>query len=684
MKSHHCQLAFVLLLGVVGCNALNMHNNQQLSPIMAADTLFASRIDSLEWVIKSGTEEQITDAISQLDEYRKIYPEIVFKHAKNLYITYAKSANTILRGKIASTLGGIYYESGIIDSALIYFNESVSFFEKSDHEEYLAFAQIRLGHVQRLTLEYDKAIDNLLKSLAYFERDYKPNRILSIYNHIALVYETMGNLDKQEEYLLKALDFSKKEDVPKDVLGSTLINFALLKANQQDYEESVALGTKAIDMFRQAGQSAEVLLGLALQRMVFVLFVADKTDHIKSYLDEAFGIAERTQNLPLKADVLLARVRFHLDISKDYQAAYHDAKRAEMLMDTTNQADLDFLYYQLTRSAIGMNNREECFKYLNLYSTANLKKQNNILAQKSSEIEIKYETAKKEHEIAQQQLIISKQNTLRLVLIAGITLCIIILALLWYMLHLRNRRNRALAEMNATKDKFFSIISHDLKNPALAQRDALQLLVKNAHTWDTDTLTEYYHELLKSAEGEVELVYHLLNWAQLQTGRMTYTPTTFNLLARLRPDLSLIRKMAENKKITFHVQIPDDLIITADSDMIATIIRNLLNNAIKFTSTSGEVSLLAERPINNDTGVLLYAPTIISITDTGTGMSQEQISNLFRIDRHQLKGMAHEQNTGLGLIVCQELLEKHGSALHVESEMGKGSKFWFTIKQNTL
>ena len=178
----------------------------------------------------------------------------------------------------------------------------------------------------------------------------------------------------------------------------------------------------------------------------------------------------------------------------------------------------------------------------------------------------------------------------------------------------------------------------------------------------------------------MELIYHLLNWAQLQTGRMSYTPSTFNLLARLLPDLSLIRKMADNKQITFHSNIPDDLFLTADSDMITTTIRNLLTNAIKFTSTPGEVSLSIEpstgafRQAQCDHTPLAHK---ISISDTGTGIPPAQLRTLFSLDRP--KGMATDHNTGLGLIVCKELLEKHGTTLHVQSEVGKGSTFWFTI-----
>jgi signal transduction histidine kinase len=130
--------------------------------------------------------------------------------------------------------------------------------------------------------------------------------------------------------------------------------------------------------------------------------------------------------------------------------------------------------------------------------------------------------------------------------------------------------------------------------------------------------------------------------------------------------------MAENKNIAFSVQIPENTIITADSNILATVIRNLLTNAVKFTPSGGQVTLSVKLTADNT-----YSFTV---SDTGTGMSEKRLQTLFRLDSaHSQRGTAGEQGSGLGLIVCRELLEKHGTTLHVESEEDKGSKFWFII-----
>jgi signal transduction histidine kinase len=242
---------------------------------------------------------------------------------------------------------------------------------------------------------------------------------------------------------------------------------------------------------------------------------------------------------------------------------------------------------------------------------------------------------------------------------------------------------RALAEINLTKDKFFNIISHDLKNPAIAQRDSLKMLINNIASLDGEQIAEYLNEILSSAEGEVELLYNLLNWAQVQTGRMAFVPTTLNLAVCLRSEILLIQEMAKNKEIIFTSQMPDEALVTADRNMIATVVRNLLTNAVKFTEKGGTVILdIAPLGMDATSNVHTYS---ISVTDTGIGMNETQIRNLFHFGRDAMncvstRGTANESGSGLGLIVCKEMLEKHGSALHIESEEGKGSKFWFELR----
>jgi len=344
---------------------------------------------------------------------------------------------------------------------------------------------------------------------------------------------------------------------------------------------------------------------------------------------------------------------------------------AEQIRSFTHLSDiayLRYLYYKNTG-----NYRLALDNYVNTYHWSDsLRNEENVSHVQN--LRVSYEREKNARKIEKQETEIKYQKTQRLFFSIGLGIALLALLMLWYMLKLRTKRNRILSEMNATKDKFFSIISHDLKNPAIAQRDALQLLVSHSGTWDVDTLLQYYNELLKSANGQVELLYNLLNWAQVQTGRMPYIPAQIDIISELRADILLVENMAQQKGITLEIKMPDTAIVTGDRNMLVTVVRNLLTNAVKFTNKNGCIILEIKQ---DETG-----KHIISVSDTGIGMRKEQTENLFLVDnKHSRIGTAGEQGSGLGLIVCKELVEKHSGTLCVESEEGKGSRFWFSLSK---
>jgi signal transduction histidine kinase len=421
---------------------------------------------------------------------------------------------------------------------------------------------------------------------------------------------------------------------------------------------------------------------------------------VETYLNKVLEICGNVDNMYFGINYLITLGNFE-------KVKGNFAKSEKIILQalelTTQHEALDdkrVCYMVLAELAIAQHKFRESIQYLVEMNAIEVEIASATTLRAAEEMSAKYETEKKQRQIENQKQIIGRRNMQRNLFASGVAVSIAFLFLLWYLLHLRSRRNLALTErndalleMNATKDKFFSIISHDLKNPAIAQREAIQMLANNGRSWSVDALTEYYGHLLKSADSQVELLYNLLNWAQVQTGRISYTPVEFNLSTRLRTDLSLIGKMAENKGVVFTVEMPDDAFVTGDLNMLITVIRNLLTNAVKFTSTPGEVSLTIKpvAPSRSAQGAesnrsLSGACTEqsrsveVTIRDTGVGMNQEQLNNLFSLQtsRHR-KGTADEQGSGLGLIVCKEMLEKHGSALHVESEESKGSTFWFTV-----
>jgi len=230
-----------------------------------------------------------------------------------------------------------------------------------------------------------------------------------------------------------------------------------------------------------------------------------------------------------------------------------------------------------------------------------------------------------------------------------------------------------LKEANATKDTFFSIIAHDLKNPFGALITLSDVLVKDYDFLDDEKRKELIQIISDSSDNIYKLLENLLNWSRMQTGGIEWRPENIDLHKLADDNVSLLKTAAENKNITLASDFDTDTAVFADVEMITMVFRNLITNAVKFTPKGGEIRITSKTLGNLEE---------IAISDTGVGISEDDIKKLFRVDeKHSTRGTEREKGTGLGLILCKEFIEKNGGEIRVESEPGKGSTFKFTLPE---
>lgn len=229
-----------------------------------------------------------------------------------------------------------------------------------------------------------------------------------------------------------------------------------------------------------------------------------------------------------------------------------------------------------------------------------------------------------------------------------------------------------LREINLTKDKFFSIIAHDLRSPFQGLLGISSILVEE----DTLTLEErinYEKKLYEGIKNQYGLLDALLTWSRLQRGVIEFKPEENNLLADTEEAFGPLLSAANKKNQKFQCLISPEINAQYDKNMIATVIRNLVSNAIKFTGENGRITITATVSNSNIT---------VTISDSGAGLSEEDIQKLFRIDTHfSRRGTDDEGGSGLGLILCKEFIDKHNGKIWAESELGKGTDFHFSIPQ---
>ncbi len=234
-----------------------------------------------------------------------------------------------------------------------------------------------------------------------------------------------------------------------------------------------------------------------------------------------------------------------------------------------------------------------------------------------------------------------------------------------------NDLNKELAESNDTKNKFFSIIAHDLINPFNAILGYSDLLVNQYNDFDEADRREFISDIHISAKTTFELLENLLLWARSQMNKIEIIKEVLDLREIINKAIGAYVPGAEKKQITYSINIPDKLIVRADRFTLITIITNLFSNAIKFTPEKGHISISALRKNNF---------IEISVSDNGVGISKDNIPKLFQIEKNvSTMGTNKEKGTGLGLLLCKEFVEKNEGKIWLESELGKGTKIIFTI-----
>ena len=630
-----------------------------------------------------------------------------FTYSQNLDSLYAvfNDSRGATRISVANEILKLAYEKDCLDSLITLKTvDDEAYVNVNVHDAMGSYLCFEKG-------DYSGSNDFYMLALEYYEKNGNEYTANLLHNNIGSNYFRMGDYENAVEHKMICYEW---KIVAGDNIGlsTTLNDLGVIYSQWQKHEMAIRYFEEAAKVERPLNRPTEYANRLSSLAKEYIFIDISKSlplikealrydeeietqtekenriathqiimgdiyiemDSIAQATDcyqKAFGYFEE-KGQPYYMASLLMKLGKLKDISEQYAEAIALYKRCEEIAEKNNYLRIQHdAFMSLSETYDKIKDFASSYFYLKKYTVINDSIFKETGQQQINDFQVKYETAEKQLEIERQQSEIARQKTRILLFAGGLIASFLLLAMLVYIIILRTRRNRQLSETHAIKDKFFSIISHDLKNPVIAQRDALQTLVDYRDQLDANTLSEFLRKMLKSAEGLADLLKNLLDWAKIQTDREIFHPVPINLVSVLQSDIEVIKSMAEHKEIAFEIEMSPTAVVTADPNMLVTVIRNLLTNAVKFTTAGGKVSL----QINKCNGK--YS---VTVSDTGIGMTPQHVQNLFRLDRQLLReGTAGEQSSGLGLIVCRDMLHKHGCELRVESEEGKGSKFWFEV-----
>ncbi len=620
------------------------------------------------------------------------------------------------------------------DEMQVYLDEIENNISKLQSAAFMKMVSDKLFSVFYFRNDLEKAIANRLQLLGLVKNEAEDEILIAIYHDLAKAYQRQNDYSNSIQYSLKELRLKEKTGNTEDIEGFHFkiaqiyamdyqfekskehIRIALSIAEEQnDFMSQAKAFTNMANIFSKqsmtdssiyyykrtlnivVSKNLAISLGLVYNNLGLAYKEIGDNDNALKYcrlaLDEKIKTKDNNIFFPLTSIAEIYLDKGILDKAFEY------AERAKLIaLNSKNPIQLSGtykLYYDLYREKEDYKLALENYQnFIELSDSLSNQKTKKVIA----ELEIKYQADKKEHE----RSLLEQKNIIQRNYFIAFAVMFLLLLFFIYTKYINKKRandelqskndkinqqhkqleealselrekEKGLIEANITKDKFFSIIAHDLKNPLHAIVLSSDLLLNRFKSMTGEQLVELINSINKAGIHLSTLLENLLTWARAQSNKINIAPENLKLFNIINSVIELQEVNADEKQIEILNEIDSSLIVYFDKNMLKTVLRNLLSNAIKFSFKSSSITLSAKK-IDN---IVEF-----KITDSGIGMKKEDIHKLFRIDvHHSTKGTNSETGTGLGLLLCKDFIELNGGSISVESEYEVGTTF--TIQMPT-
>ena len=558
----------------------------------------------------------------------------------------------------------------------------------------LSFPLLSLGQETEMSVQVKNGIEEDIRLAKEFEQNSDFNQASSAYHKAANAYWTYGASSKAIDCFHKALVMSEKLG-NSNALFVINTNIGLIYSDQTDYQNAIKYFTEASKIAEKLGRKIDITSSLLNKSNV--LFELGKYDEALAILTKVNELAQELNDYKLLRNTysLLTKV-YDKTGQREESAKYFDlfaaiTRKIQQGEMQKNEEEAQKLVSQAKNRVIEVEAQKEATEKELLEKDVELMEKQRFLEraeQESRERLMQIELLNKEKQL--QQAIIDQQKLMRNVYIFIIFTTIVIAALIYYSYREKKKANlllqhkndeisrqnheiqsqaEQLSELNKLKDKLFSIISHDLRSPLSSLITLLSLTKQGFFT--EEGFQNVLKELSKNVGYTSSLLENLLVWAQSQMSGSTVKLVVFHLHEIVNSKIDFFEDQLRIKSIKINNNIKPEVTLYADKDMIDIVIRNLIANAIKFTSEEGSI-MIESLEVGNEVE--------ICVSDTGVGVSKENLSKLFGKEIISTRGTSNEKGSGLGLILCKDFVQLNGGKIWAESIQGKGSKFFFTVK----
>ncbi len=543
---------------------------------------------------------------------------------------------------------------------------------------------------------YARALQYYLESYEMREKGADSNGAAITGNNIALLYQKLGDNENAYKHLTKALEIARKVDY-KFAIGYSLENIGLYYYTIKEYDKALEYLEKGLEIYNSENNIGGITD--ANNKLGDVYFVREKYKEAIEHYEKALELALETTNRKATITSLNNLGKVYLSINEFDKAKAYLFKNLEMLKDDRMPDFESDAYGFLSKLYYKQGDLKNAYFYLQRHKQLSDSLFNSENSRNINEFKEKYESERKEkenkylkHLASQQEFALNKQNMIILLITVAFILTLVFSAIT-YRFYLNKKKNaleilrakeeveklnkelreseKNLKEINTTKDRFFSILAHDLKNPFQSILAFSEILEEEYTELPEDEIKKMLGLIKESTKETYHLLENLLLWARTQRGSIKISKSNILINELINSVLVLLNNSLVQKSIKIDINEVENHLVYSDKYILETVFRNLLANAVKYSHKSGEIKMISTKP-SNDT-------LTISIKDSGVGMDEETINGLFKIDVNQsTPGTNNEKGTGLGLIICNEYLNLLGGTIEVQSEPGKGSTF--TIK----
>jgi len=628
--------------------------------------------------------------------YLKSKPDSAFVYLDKALELAKKAGDQPKKAQILNRIGFYNESSGKYKEAIENYNNALAIFEKLNNNNKIAKIYNSLGYNYAKLYAEDKAIGYYLKSLKLNKEILDNEGIASNYTNIGNLYYEEENYELAEKYFRDALLIYEKLN-EKYGISSSYTNIANTLADNGKVAEGLDYYKKSIAIEEELGDQYGIAINYNNLGDCYINL--KQYDEAYKYLDKALKIADSLNERDLQSLALL-NISDVENKRKRFQNAIYAARESYAIADLTG--NLDYKIENLlnaSRAYEGLGNKALALERLKQYSEIrdSLVKLDRV--KKIALFNTLNELEKSQYKIEdlsitseKTQLKYDKEKKYTHFLIMAIVVFAFLLILLIHqntskkkafnLLEFKNfqvnkmkdelhEHSDKLKQVNSTKDKFFSIIAHDLKNPFNSIAGFTDLMIDNNDNYDEAKRLKFL-KIIKGSTAKVSsLLDNLLIWANSQSGNLKFNPKNINLLQQVSNVVSFLEIQAINKEITILNKVDKNIFVKADENMLDTILRNLISNAIKFTEAKGEIQIFST--LKNDF-------VEITVKDNGVGMSDSEIATIFNVSEiSSTLGTSNEQGSGLGLILCKDFVENHGGKIWVESAVNEGSEFKFTL-----